>query len=1461
MKKSIVLLTTLAVLGVNSVAMATYWADGAVHNLDYVINSYLQIGGSTIVNVYDGGGTSKWILTQDSSNLNIFDGTFGEGVGARDNSTVVIHSGIFGSRTLSNVGIVVGELSKTTIYGGTYSDTILMYGYGTDDSPILEFHGADFQIGGQDVLGLIDAEELALTGALSKVTSGSYITYNGLLTGTLEDSSILNNMLEIRCFTDGNNANLILIEPTRPIADAGPNQAVIDTDNDGSEQVILDGSASTSIDGPITSWAWTDDLGDTIPDGEVVSVTLSSGFHTITLEVTNDTVVTGTDKVVIIVKPQSTISPVAHWPFDSNSNDIESGFNGTFESSAVITNTPGEFRIGAGAISVDGINDRVFTTFPGIFGSAARTTSAWFKCDGTTGTHQSIFNYGGTSPGSRWGIWINGSNGSIINAMNSGNANSATTGLIDGQWHHVAVTFPAGGTHIQDVKIYLDGYEDATWYTNGDTQTVNTSTDNTFEIGMANGGTILPFNGNIDDVRVYDRELTDAEIVAMQDERPTGNPIIGLSTSNFNLLVAADDSNPADQTLTIGNIYGGTLNWQISESCPWISVSPESGDSSGEADTVTFSVDPAGLTSGFYSCDLVISDPGALNSPQLVTVNLYLGAESDLFVPLEYPTIQSAINAASSGDTVIVAEGTYTGNGNRNINFSGKAITVRSAYGPESCIIDCENNGRAFSFTKRESNNSQLIGFTIRNGYLENDGGAAIYINKSSPTISQCIFENNTAVSTISGHMAFGGAIVCYYYGTPVFSECVFRNNYGGWGGAVGLSIEVSPQFERCQFIDNTTQHLGGAIFVTSGVNATLHNCLFNGNSGSSKSSAIHNHDSNLQILHSTFYGNNKESSRVIYHYSGSYGGILTIKNTIMWDVGVQEIYLDRNTSNDAVKISYSNIIGSWPGEGNISLYPQFVDPDNDNYHLMPTSPCIDAGDNSVVKPKDSHWKLDEASGPTAYDSTGNNDGTLYGNPVWTTGQIDGALEFDGIDDYIEMDITSYKGVLGTRSRTCAAWIKTTSDGAIISWGDSDISGGWWLFRIEDAGRLRLQTQGGRIIGNTDLRDNNWHHVIALLDSDSSPDNSEVKLYVDGVEEIYSEIDGQPIDTAGHSNVTIGASYMHDGTVVIPFTVQIDDVHVYDRALSAEEIQQLYQGDNSVVSGATDLDGNPRIMDGDGDGVAIVDMGAYEFIPNTAPVADAGQDVMISADENCGAVVILDGSGSSDENGDELSYYWYYDDQLFAEGETAEATLGLGEHVFELIVNDGTEDSEPDEIVITVVDNTEPEFSVVMDPSELWPPNHNMIEVEPVFTVSDNCSDDITIELASITSNESDETNTFDLNYDNTLGDGHTIDDIQVDTDETIYLRAERSGEGDGRVYILTYRAVDQAGNQSLARASVFVPHDQGQHYRGKLGDRNNDLFINYLDLAELRMQMAVGVSSDSDLLEALVLLAENWLE
>ena len=75
--------------------------------------------------------------------------------------------------------------------------------------------------------------------------------------------------------------------------------------------------------------------------------------------------------------------------------------------------------------------------------------------------------------------------------------------------------------------------------------------------------------------------------------------------------------------------------------------------------------------------------------------------------------------------------------------------------------------------------------------------------------------------------------------------------------------------------------------------------------------------------------------------------------------------------------------------------------------------------------------------------------------------------------------------------------------------------------------------------------------------------------------------------------------------------------------------------------------------------------------------------------------------------------------------------------------------------------------------------------------------------------NEGDETDTYDPNFDSTPGDGNTTNDIQVDANGDIYLRAERRGNGDGRVYSITYEATDASNKSSTATATVTVPHNQ----------------------------------------------------
>ncbi len=200
------------------------------------------------------------------------------------------------------------------------------------------------------------------------------------------------------------------------------------------------------------------------------------------------------------------------------------------------------------------------------------------------------------------------------------------------------------------------------------------------------------------------------------------------------------------------------------------------------------------------------------------------------------------------------------------------------------------------------------------------------------------------------------------------------------------------------------------------------------------------------------------------------------------------------------------------------------------------------------------HLKLDETSGAIAKDSSVYTRlGNLVNGPVWTSGYVGGALSFDGVDDYVE--VTNYKGIPGGQSRTCMAWVKTSSiSGEILTWGE-DYNGGRWVIRVNEGGQLRAEVQGGNIIGTTLISDDTWHHITVAVVDDGSSDIAEVQLYVDGQLETISAFADEPIDTGSVEDVNIGV-YFAAGNPRW-FNGLIDDVRIYDEALTEQEIQAI----------------------------------------------------------------------------------------------------------------------------------------------------------------------------------------------------------------------------------------------------------------------------------------------------------------
>lgn len=367
---------------------------------------------------------------------------------------------------------------------------------------------------------------------------------------------------------------------------------------------------------------------------------------------------------------------------------------------------------------------------------------------------------------------------------------------------------------------------------------------------------------------------------------------------------------------------------------------------------------------------------------------------ANINVPADQPTIQAAINVANARDIVLVAPGTYT----ENINFMGKAITVKSSGGPKVTILDGGHLNSVVTFNHAETLKSVLQGFTIQNGTGNPDGGG-IYISNASPTVTGNVVQNNTACNG-------GAGIAVQFSSARVQGNTVSNNSQAGCSGGVGGAGIAIGGAGSAQIVANTIQNNtwgsgdGGGITLFAAGTPTLKNNIIRGNvaTGVSPSSAgggiwIVN-DSDALILQNLIYNNSAGQGSGIYfsvpygsrgpllvnntvegtssssqgsavYAGGFYDKVLFYNNLMVGASGTSAVYCDSSydqtpptlTNSDAYSPSGSGIAGACSAQsgtnGNISADPLFAG--KSNFRLKVGSPAIDAGDNAApnLPPKD----------------------------------------------------------------------------------------------------------------------------------------------------------------------------------------------------------------------------------------------------------------------------------------------------------------------------------------------------------------------------------------------------------------------------------------------------------------------------------------------------------------------------
>jgi uncharacterized protein (TIGR02145 family) len=380
----------------------------------------------------------------------------------------------------------------------------------------------------------------------------------------------------------------------------------------------------------------------------------------------------------------------------------------------------------------------------------------------------------------------------------------------------------------------------------------------------------------------------------------------------------------------------------------------------GTSADVTVTVNAAGLDPGDYSDNIMITSNDSTNSSVNIPVNmsvLYSGpstwhistdgddAAGDGSAELPFASIQHGIDMANDGDSILVDSGDF----NENI-FMGKDLVLKSLYGPQITSIIHSSVDYAL-VTFYGGGNSNLSGFSLKNGNRTGQGGSAIdiYSSVTDVFIDNCILENNVAQSAD----AWGGTILVH-------------------GDSVSSNIKISNSILR----NNTNSNGCSAIRIGDNLDPVkIVNTLIADNDGP----AVHLNNGKINMVNCTIVGQSDNPDVFILN-SNSYG--LLINSIYANAAQGPEV-----TNNSLLDVVYSNIEGGWTGAGNIDFNPLFSDTANGDYRLSDSSSCIGAGIDSIeiagiwyVAPD---YDLDNNSRPNPENS--NPDIGAYENPLGIT--------------------------------------------------------------------------------------------------------------------------------------------------------------------------------------------------------------------------------------------------------------------------------------------------------------------------------------------------------------------------------------------------------------------------------------------------------------------------------------------
>ena len=448
--------------------------------------------------------------------------------------------------------------------------------------------------------------------------------------------------------------------------------------------------------------------------------------------------------------------------------------------------------------------------------------------------------------------------------------------------------------------------------------------------------------------------------------------------------------------------------------------------------------------------------------------------------PAAFATIQHAIDAAVDGSIVMVAEGTYTGTGNRDIDFNSKAIAVQSTDPNDpaivaATIINCQasisDKHRGFYLHSGEGNDSVISGLTIKNGYHYYGGG--IYCIGASPEVTNCVIIDNSAFS--------GGGIYCNNGGSPTIINCIFSGNVADDGDSDGV---------------------GGALFLGNGIGLTVANCVFTDNFAADKGGAIYTGNCSLAMTNCSITDNYACFGEGLYNHASA----CAITNCIIWN-GYYSI-----ESDGLGEVSDSNLVGWWKFDGNAN------DSSGHGYNGTVNNATLTNG--CFGNPNSAYY----FNGSNAYIGLGNPAGLNFTGAITMAAWVRPDVIL-GVDINRNILVHGYSSGYPEKE----VYLRTANNG--------QYEVGSYIQDSGDTGRAEY------VIPLTDQ--GTWVHLVGLYDG------TFWRLYRNGVEVASRQrtVGAIQVDWDWAIGARAGGSRF--------FTGAIDDVRIYNRALSESEVRSL----------------------------------------------------------------------------------------------------------------------------------------------------------------------------------------------------------------------------------------------------------------------------------------------------------------